>query len=142
MALSPGAPPAGGGAGGDDSAILSTIDSHVDGLEALVTASSNASTTAYAASLVVKASAGTLFGISGYNSLASTQFIQIHDAAALPSDNAVPKVVISVPASSNFSIDFGIYGRAFGTGIVVCNSTTGPTKTIGASNIWVDAQYK
>jgi len=101
----------------------------------------NATTTAYATSLVVKASAGTLYGLSGYNSKASTQFIQVHDAAALPSDTAVPVFVMTVPASSNFSVEWGIYGKAFTTGIVVSNSSTGPTKTIGSADCWFDCRY-
>jgi len=101
----------------------------------------NATTTAYAASLVVKASAGTLYNVTGYNSKASAQFVQIFDAAALPTDGAVPAVVISVAASSPFSISFGTYGRRFENGIVICNSSTGPTKTIGAADLWIDAQY-
>jgi hypothetical protein len=101
----------------------------------------NATTVAYAASLVVKASGGVLFGLTGYNSKASAQFIQIHDAVALPSEAAVPKVIISVPASSSFSVDFGKEGRKFDNGIVLCNSSTGPTKTIGSADCWFDAQY-
>lgn len=101
----------------------------------------NKTTTAYAASLVVKAVPGNLYGLTGYNSKASAQFIQIHDAAALPDDASVPKVVFTVPATSNFSIDFGEHGRSFATGIVVCNSSTGPTKTIGSADCWFDAQY-
>ena len=101
----------------------------------------NATTTAYSTSLVVKASAGICYGLQGYNSLATEQFIQVHDAASLPADTAVPKVMFAVPAESSFSIDFGAHGRAFATGIVVCNSTTGATKTIGAADCWIDAQY-
>ena len=101
----------------------------------------NATTTAYAASLVVKATAGVIYAISGYNAKVSAQWVQIHDAASLPSDTAVPKVLIYVAASSSFSMILNAYGRAFTTGIVVCNSSTGPTKTIGAADCWFDVQY-
>ena len=112
-----------------------------DGSGTPLTAPSSATTAAYAASLVVKASAGTLLGFSGYNSHTATVFIQVHDSASLPADTAVPKIVLAVPPTSNFSYDAGQWGRPFTTGIVICNSTTGPTKTIGGSTTWVDAQY-
>ncbi len=105
-------------------------------------APTNATTTAYAASLVVKASAGTLYMINGFNSSTSSQFIHVYDATALPADGTVPKIVFIVSGSSNFSLDLGNYGRYFASGIVVGNSSTGPTKTIGSANCWFDVQYK
>lgn len=104
-----------------------------------VGALSNARTTALATSLVVKATAGTLFGCQGYASAAG--YILIHDAASLPADATVPKEVVPVAAGSPFSFDFGTYGVAFPTGIVVVFSTTGPTKTLGAASMWCSAQY-
>lgn len=105
----------------------------------------NATTAAYAASLTVKAAPGTLYGFSGYNSSASAQFIQAHDVITLPADTAVPVFVMTVPGLSNFSVSWGTVGRWFGrrfnNGIVLCNSSTGPTKTIGSANCWFDAQY-
>lgn len=119
---------------------LATIGTYLDGVEPLLSPSLNATTDALAASKVVKAAAGTLYGVSGFNS-GPTQYIQIHDAAALPANGAVPILPIEVPAGKPFAIDFGAKGRAFATGIVVCNSTTLATKTLGAADSWFDAQY-
>lgn len=107
----------------------------------LSTPPDNSDTTAYAASGVAKASGGICYGLSGYNS-GGAQFLQLHDAAAVPANATVPAVVIAIPAASNFSIDFGVYGRKFVRGIVWCNSSTGPTKTIGSADCWVNLAYK
>jgi len=111
----------------------------VDDVAAKVGVLTNASTTALAASLVVKGSAGTLFGLQGY--VTSAGFLLLHNAASLPADATVPVVSVPIEADKPFSVDFGIYGRAFSTGIVAVFSSTGPTKTIGAAVMWLDAQY-
>lgn len=111
----------------------------VDDVAAKVGLLTNASTTALAASLVVKGSAGTLFGLQGYAT--SAGFLLVHNTASLPADASVPVVSLPIESGKPFSVDFGVYGRAFSTGIVVVFSSTGPTKTIGGSVMWVDAQF-
>lgn len=95
-----------------------------------------ANSAALEASRVLKAAPGTLVAVIGYNGKASAQFIQLHDAAAVPADGAAPVAAFTVPAASNFSLDIPI---AFGTGIVVCNSSTAATKTIGAADCFFTA---
>lgn len=101
-----------------------------------------AASAAYEALRVVKAAPGTLYGFFGYTTLTSGQWIQVHDSATVPADTAVPKIILWIPANGNFSADFGEYGIPFANGIVLCNSTTGPTKTLGATNTWFNGQYK
>ena len=104
-------------------------------------AQTNSTSTAYEASRVIKASAGTLYRITGYNSKTSTQFIMVSNTTAVPADAQTPVVLFAVPASSNFSLDYGDIGRYFSTGICVFNSSTSPTKTIGAADCFFDCQY-
>jgi hypothetical protein len=118
---------------------------YVVGSDAAVGASAGISvtnTTTYATNLVIKNTAGTALSVSGYNSLASAQFIQIHDATTLPANGNAPIMVIPVAASSAFSFAIPSTGIPFSTGIVVCNSTTAPTLTIGAANCYFTATFK
>lgn len=98
------------------------------------------SSTAAAASLVVKAVPARVLKLIGYNAKVSAQFIQLHDAAALPADTAVPLAVITVAASSNFEIPVPPDGWECVTGVVVCNSSTYATKTIGSADCFFTVQ--
>ena len=102
-------------------------------------APSRVNSSAYEAARVVKASAGRLFNISGYNS-GPAQFLQIHDAASLPAESEVPCAIFAIPSLASFSYEFEL-GIPCSTGIVVTNSSTGPTKTIGSANCFFTATY-
>ncbi len=88
---------------------------------------------------VVKGSAGTLYGFQGYCDAAG--YVQVHNKATAPTSTNVPIIVIYLSAAGNFSLDLGMRGRAFSTGIAFGFSSTGPTYTDGGSHLWVDAQY-
>ena len=101
----------------------------------------SASSPALVSSLVVCAGACRLYGFSGDNSKGSAQFILVFDAGAVPATGAVPSVVVRVPASTSFSAYWGSVGRWFDRGVVLANSSTEATLTIGSADCWFDAQY-
>lgn len=101
----------------------------------------NVSSNVAESSHVIKAGAGRLFGFSVYNSAAAAQFIQLHDAEKLPADGAVPVFVAKAATVANLAVFWGDWGRFFNRGIVVCNSSTFATKTLGAADCFFDAQY-
>src|SRR5438132_1568791 len=103
------------------------------GAQVSTTRDADTHTLAYANALVVKSGPGKLYGFQGYNSGAA-QFILVLDAATLPADGAVPCFPVAVAATANFSAFFGDTGRPFDTGIVICNSSTAPTKKIGRAS--------
>jgi len=124
--------------------ILNMVLHNTEALNIAITPSAQASvyqTTAYAASGVIKNSPGSFYGLFGYNSSTSDQYLQLHNAASLPANSAVPLAVIKIPAESTFSIDCRATGITFSTGIVWCNSSTAPTKTIGSADVFLTALY-
>lgn len=99
------------------------------------------------ASRVIKTGPGILYGLTVYNSSASAQYIQLFDSTTVPADGAVPDVVMVVgvgataATATGFLIVDWVPGRAFHTGIAICNSSTHVTKTIGSANCFWDAQF-
>ena len=100
----------------------------------------NIHSNAYEASRIVKSGTGILYGFTVYNSKTSSQFIQVFDATTLPADGAIPAALFTVATAANLGVNW-IPGRTFQNGIVICNSSTGPTKTLGSADCWFDAQY-
>ena len=109
-------------------------------------ANKTSTTAAAAASLVVTPSSTTgqhlrCFDIVGYNNSVSDQYIHVYDAAALPAEGTVPLAVLLSAAGFQFSFSWSA-GRLFANGIVVCNSSTAITKTLGAANCLFDINYR
>ena len=73
-----------------------------------------------------------LHGVFGRNG-AVAQEIQIFDAAALPANGTLTPLSLPVAANQWFAFTFGD-GIPMANGVVVCNSTTANTKTIGAAD--------
>lgn len=97
--------------------------------------------TAYGTSEVVKTTPGIVHRISGFNAHTSPVWIQLHDAVSLPANDAVPAIIIYVAATANFDFDLSDIGRFCQKGIVVCSSSTGPTKTLSGATVWFNIQY-
>ena len=114
--------------------ILTTLNSILTRTQPGVTAA----TTALASSLIAKSSAGNLRGFVGYTT--TDQFVQVHNTSSVPANGVAPLVCFPVQANVPFSIDFG-YAIPCDTGIVICNSTTGLTKTLGAADMFVTVVY-
>lgn len=101
----------------------------------------NATSNVYENARIIKAGAGRLYGLTARSSKASAQFILVFDAQSIPADTAVPVLIFDVAATSTLSVYYGSVGRWFYRGIVVCNSSTAITKTIGSADTWFDAQF-
>ena len=84
---------------------------------------------------------GYLVSLVVNNTNVAAQFIQLFDANALPANGAAPNTVLTVPGSSDKFISWPLPGRLFLRGIIVCNSSTAATKTIGSADCFFDVQY-
>ena len=83
-----------------------------------------------------------VYGLSVYSSNAGSQFALIFDSATLPADGAVPSVTpLDLPPKTLKGVSWGMNGREFESGLVICNSSTDATKTIGSADTFFDVQY-
>jgi hypothetical protein len=100
----------------------------------------NTTSPALQASRVVKTGPGILYGFTVSSTKASAQFVQVFDAAVIPADGAVPLISKSVPAGDAVGFSW-LPGRTFNVGIIICNSSTQGTKTLGSADCIFDAQF-
>lgn len=100
----------------------------------------NATTSAITNSIIVKPTSGLLYGFTVTNTNAGGQFVLVFDQNTVPSNGSVPILAAAVAASS-FVPMVWIPPRAFRNGIVLCNSTTNASLTIGAADCIFDVQY-
>ena len=97
--------------------------------------------TAYAGTGIIKASAGTLYQITGVNDTASAAWLQIFDKATVPAANDVPKFTYKLAANEKYNLPFPM-GRPFTNGIAWGLSSTGNLFTAqGTPLAWINAQY-
>lgn len=92
----------------------------------------------------VKAGAGLLFGFTVRTSRATAQFILLFDTAnmALPANGAIPVVPFDIAALSTLMVSYADVGRSFQQGILLVNSTTRTSLTVGSADCWFDVQYQ
>ena len=73
-----------------------------------------------------------MFNLQASNVSAAAKFIKLYNKASAPTVGTdVPVLIIPIPATSHISIDFGIMGQRFSTGIayaitnlIAANDTT------------------
>lgn len=100
----------------------------------------NAYTNAKQASFIVPGNL-LVYGWTVYNTKAANQFLNVFAASALPADGAVPLFSWVLAANSGITFSWAPNGRRFHAGLVLCNSSTDATKTIGAADCFFDVQY-
>lgn len=92
------------------------------------------------ASAVVKTGPGILYGLTVTNTSVAAQYLLVFDANTVPADGAIPLFAKSIPANDAVGFSW-LPGRTFLVGIVVCNSSTNTSKTVGSANCFFDCQF-
>lgn len=92
------------------------------------------------ASAVIKTGPGILYGFTVTNTKASAQYCLVFDANSVPADGAIPILAKSVAANDAVGFSW-LPGRTFLVGIVICNSSTNTSKTVGSADCFFDVQF-
>ena len=129
------------------SEIDGTFGVNVVGLSSLpsdtATAYSQYSSSAAEHSKVIKATPGRLYGGILSNANAAARYFQFFNSTSVPADSTVPVVTIYCPAGQSVSFSFAdTDGLYFSTGIVICNSTTQNSKTLGSADSLFNVAFK
>jgi hypothetical protein len=92
------------------------------------------------ASSIVVSGAHELYGFTVNNTKASAQYILVFDLAVLPSNGAVPDVSLTAAASTDKGVVW-LPARRMNQGVVIANSSTADSLTIGSADCFFDVQY-
>ena len=82
-----------------------------------------------------------VYGFTVYNTKAAAQFFCVFDASAVPANGAVPLWSWPLAAHNGDAFDWTPRGRQFQTGLVLCNSSTDASKTLGEADCLFDVQF-
>lgn len=82
-----------------------------------------------------------VYGFTFTNTNAAAQNVLAFDAATLPADGTVPLLGTTCATSAAVGFSWAPQGREFLQGLVLCNSSTIASKTIGAADCLFDVQY-
>lgn len=91
------------------------------------------------ASRIVKASSGVLYSFVAYNANASKRWLQFFNSTTVPSNGALPRLVVPIEADGIAS--GGFESMPFATGLVWALSTTEDTLTIASADCIASVEY-
>lgn len=100
----------------------------------------NATSSVAESSHIVSTRRCILFGFTASSTLAAIQWIHLFDQQTLPANGAVPALSFEVQSTNGASAQW-FPGRFFRSGIVIANSTTQNSLTLGAANCLFDVNY-
>lgn len=101
----------------------------------------SAANPALAASWIPMEGAGRFIGVLVSSTKAGAQFFQLFDSGTLPANGTVPIASVDIASTSSKGLFYGEMGRWMDRGIVLANSSTMGSLTIGSADCIFDVQY-